>query len=496
MAIKICLDAGHYGKYNRSPIVKEYYESDMNWRLHLKLREQLEARGFEVITTRPNQEGDLALYDRGAAAKGCSLFMSLHSNAAYSTKEYNNNGGSHPNEYVDRVDIYVTLDGKADDLGKKLADKIAEVMETDQGGSIKTREHKGGEYYGVLRGAAAVGVPGMLVEHSFHTNARSARWLLDEANLDKLARAEADVIAAHYGQHHGTLIEGRARATVYQMEEYIKKVNPDVPQSVIDMLPLYLSEGAVEGIRGDIAFAQSCLETGNFGFEGSAVTLEMNNFCGMGVTLGRPGNSFETPQMGIRAQIQHLKAYANEKELLNPVVDPRFEKVLRGCAPYVEWLGIQENPQGKGWASGEGYGEKILNILDRVLTVGVKKKLGDRTLRRGDEGEDVRELQELLMMAGYDLGAYGADGDFGGKTEAAVKEFQGWAGLTADGVYGAKTHKALLAEKLDPEEPPVDPEEPPVDPEDEATHVLLIFGKKAELEVIQAEHGGDMARML
>lgn len=488
MAIKICLDAGHYGKYNRSPIVKEYYESDMNWKLHLKLREQLEARGFEVITTRPNQEGDLALYDRGAAAKGCNLFMSLHSNAAYSTKEYNDNGGSHPNEYVDRVDIYVTLDGRADALGKKLADRIAEVMETDQGGFIKTRESNGGEWYGVLRGAAAVGVPGMLVEHSFHTNERSARWLLDETNLDKLARAEADVIAAHYGMQGGTMIEGQAKATAYQMEEHIKKVNPDVPQSVIDMIPLYLSEGAVEGIRGDIAFAQSCLETGNFGFEGSSVTLEMNNFCGMGVTLGRPGNSFETPQMGIRAQIQHLKAYANEKELVNPVVDPRFDKVLRGCAPYVEWLGIQENPQGKGWASGEGYGEKILRILDKVLAIGVKKRLGDRTLRKGDEGEDVKELQKLLVMAGYDLGAYGADGKFGSKTEAAVKEFQSARGLTADGIYGAKTHKALLDALVDI----LDPEDEPVDP----TYILMIMGEKETLNAIQAEHGGEMAMML
>ena len=85
--------------------------------------------------------------------------------------------------------------------------------------------------------------------------------------------------------------------------------NPDVAQSVIDMIPLYLSEGKAEGVRGDIAFAQSCLETGNFGFSGSAVTLDQNNFCGMGVTSnGMKGNSFDTPQLGIRAQVQHLKA--------------------------------------------------------------------------------------------------------------------------------------------------------------------------------------------
>src|SRR5699024_7862117 len=109
-----------------------------------------------------------------------------------------------------------------------------------------------------------------------------------------------------------TRIMGTAVATAEQMETYIKAKNPQVPQSVLDMIPLYLSEGKTEGVRGDIAFAQSCLETGNFTFSGSAVTLEQNNFCGMGVTSnGMKGNSFDTPQFGIRAQIQHLKAYAS-----------------------------------------------------------------------------------------------------------------------------------------------------------------------------------------
>ena len=143
---------------------------------------------------------------------------------------------------------------------------------------------------------------------------------------------------------------------------------PAVEQSVLDMVPLYLSEGEAEGVRGDIAFAQSCLETGNFGFSGSAVTLEQNNFCGMGViSNGEKGNSFDTAQMGIRAQVQHLKAYASTEELVNPIVDPRFRYVTKGAAPYVEWLGIQENPLGKGWAAGAGYGGKILAILRNII---------------------------------------------------------------------------------------------------------------------------------
>lgn len=167
----------------------------------------------------------------------------------------------------------------------------------------------------------------------------------------------------------GTRIMGVASATAEQMASYIKAKNPSVSQSVLDMIPLYLSEGQAEGVRGDVAFAQSCLETGNFGFSGSAVTLDQNNFCGMGVTAnGMKGNSFDTPQLGIRAQIQHLKAYASEEVLNNDCVDPRFQYVARQCAEYVEWLGQKENPQGFGWATGEGYGKKILAIVNGILS--------------------------------------------------------------------------------------------------------------------------------
>ena len=174
--------------------------------------------------------------------------------------------------------------------------------------------------------------------------------------------------AAAPGGVSGTKIMGAAVATAEQMKAYIKAKNPKVAQNVLDMVPLYLSEGAAEGVRGDIAFAQSCLETGNFGFAGSAVTLEQNNFCGMGVTAnGLKGNSFSTAQLGIRAQVQHLKAYASTEPLKGECIDPRFKYVARGCAEVVEWLGQKENPQGKGWATGAGYGAKIVTILKAIL---------------------------------------------------------------------------------------------------------------------------------
>ena len=87
------------------------------------------------------------------------------------------------------------------------------------------------------------------------------------------------------------------------------------------------------------------------------------------------GNSFDAPQLGIRAQVQHLKAYASTDALKNACIDPRFKYVTRGCAEYVEWLGQKENPDGKGWAAGAGYGEKILAILEGILGMTVSAPL-------------------------------------------------------------------------------------------------------------------------
>ena len=193
-----------------------------------------------------------------------------------------------------------------------------------------------------------------------------------------------DIVAAMEGGSAAdslTAIMGKPAVTADQMKSYLKKKNPSVPQSVLDMIPLYISEGEAEGVRGDIAFAQSCLETGNFTFSGSAVTLSQNNFCGLGVTQrGKAGLSFESPQLGIRAQVQHLKAYASTDKLRNERIDPRFRYVTRGCAPYTEWLGQKENPQGKGWAAGEKYGEKILSILKAIVSEGKVQFMESLTL--------------------------------------------------------------------------------------------------------------------
>lgn len=184
--MKICLDAGHYSKYNRSPVVPEYYESDMTWKLQGQLKSELESYGITVITTRTSQAEDVPLEARGKAAKSCDLFISLHSNAC-------------DDAAVDYPLACCTVTGKADGIGQTLANTVHDVMGTRQTGRIVKKKGDSGDWYGVLRGAASVGVPGVLLEHSFHTNASAANWLLSDDNIKQLARAEAAAIAAYYG---------------------------------------------------------------------------------------------------------------------------------------------------------------------------------------------------------------------------------------------------------------------------------------------------------
>lgn len=187
--MKICLDAGHYGKYNQSPVDKSYYESELVWKLHLLQKKYLEAYGIEVITTRDDLNTDRGLYDRGAASRGCDLFISSHTNAV----------GTTMNNQVDYPAAYCAINGSADGIGMALAQCVEVVMGTRQPARIEHRRGQNGDYYGVLRGATAVGTPGLILEHSFHTNAEIVRWLQDEWNLEQLAQAEADTIALYYG---------------------------------------------------------------------------------------------------------------------------------------------------------------------------------------------------------------------------------------------------------------------------------------------------------
>ena len=134
-------------------------------------------------------------------------------------------------------------------------------------------------------------------------------------------------------------------------------------ETIEEFCRIILEEASLEGVRAEVVYEQSMLETGWLQFQGDA-QAQQYNFAGLGTTGGGvQGNSYPDVRTGIRAQVQHLKAYACTEDLNENCVDTRFDMVRRGSAPYVEWLGIQENPNGGGWAAGANYGSKLRRLL-------------------------------------------------------------------------------------------------------------------------------------
>jgi len=143
---------------------------------------------------------------------------------------------------------------------------------------------------------------------------------------------------------------------------FYRDAGSDAP-TLDDFCRIYIEECAAENVRVEVAFCQAMNETGFLRF-GGAVDIAAYNFAGIGAVDSNPGqfNWFPDVRTGVRAQVQHLKAYASHDNLNNPCVDPRFNYVTRGCAPYVEDLG------GK-WASGADYGYKIRHqYMDKLGT--------------------------------------------------------------------------------------------------------------------------------
>lgn len=189
-----------------------------------------------------------------------------------------------------------------------------------------------------------------------------------------------------------TKILGKAVATAEQMAAYLLSVNPapKINMDPVAFCRLYLYIGALEGVRGDGLFAQSCHETGNFVYTGT-VTADQNNYAGLGTTdVNTPGATFPDEATGILAQAQHAKGY--EGTPLNyGCVDPRYELLVKygkaGTAKHWEDLGgswavpgydvkkyasLQEAKDAK-----DSYGHKIVKILDKILAMPVGGKVDE-----------------------------------------------------------------------------------------------------------------------
>jgi hypothetical protein len=143
-----------------------------------------------------------------------------------------------------------------------------------------------------------------------------------------------------------------------QLQIFLRNNNSNALVQFPDIPKLYREEAALEGVSYDIAFCQMCVETGFLRF-GDDIKPQQNNFAGLGTVGGSEAATFPSARIGVRAHIQHLKAYASLEPLVLEEVDPRFRFVTRGIAPTVDQLSGR-------WSADLDYGTKLKAMLRRL----------------------------------------------------------------------------------------------------------------------------------
>jgi len=153
------------------------------------------------------------------------------------------------------------------------------------------------------------------------------------------------------------VIMSHGSTTETQLNIFLRSENENALDRFPDIASVYRQEGTIEGVDYDIAFCQMCVETDFLRFPG-LLSPSQNNFAGLADGAGNLA-TFSSISLGVRAHIQHLKAYASTEPLVNSVVDPRFGFVKRGVAPLV---GLLSNL----WDADALYGQKILARLEEL----------------------------------------------------------------------------------------------------------------------------------
>ena len=199
--MKICIDPGHYGDDYNPGVVAGYVESNFTWAYSLLLKERLEKYGVEVVLTRNSKfdypktaKGTDDLQARGRTADGCDLFISVHSNAVDNKPEMNS--------VFCHWSVRSGGEGIARVIGNALTTFLRKELVTLGDPCMyayESEKHPGYDYYGVLKGAASVDVPGIIVEHSFHTNPSYCIWAMTKGNIERMADVEVKAIVDYYG---------------------------------------------------------------------------------------------------------------------------------------------------------------------------------------------------------------------------------------------------------------------------------------------------------
>lgn len=224
---------------------------------------------------------------------------------------------------------------------------------------------EGGSWYYLDPGSGAMATGTVVVDGRESVFAASGEWL-GYASGGTTASGMHPVMAAPTAQR-AAVIASMAAAFDDSGSSYPASLAAGGAPTINDFAAIAYDEAVAEGVSPELVFTQAMKETGWLGFGGD-VSVDQFNFAGIGAVGGGAGGaSFPDVRTGLRAQVQHLRAYADAgataASLANPLVDPRFSYVSKGSAPYVEYLGVQENPNGKGWATARNYGYDIIAMM-------------------------------------------------------------------------------------------------------------------------------------
>lgn len=224
---------------------------------------------------------------------------------------------------------------------------------------------EGGSWYYLNPGSGAMATGTVVVDGRESVFAASGEWL-GYASGGTTASDMRPVMAAPTAQR-AAVIASMVAAFDDSGHDYPASLAAGGAPTINDFAATAYDEAVAEGVSPELVFTQAMKETGWLGFGGD-VSVDQFNFAGIGAVGGGAGGaSFPDVRTGLRAQVQHLRAYADTgataASLANPLVDPRFSYVPKGSAPYVEYLGAQENPNGTGWATARNYGYDILAMM-------------------------------------------------------------------------------------------------------------------------------------
>jgi len=406
--MKVCLDPGHFKGYGNSSPDKTLFEFEFNQDIVDLTEKILQQYNIIVIKTKNMNDPDVSLKERANIANraNADLFISIHTNAhmtgvwteasGFEVFHYPNSSTS--NKLANMIHNHAIPYLSIKDRGVKQAN-FAVLRHTNMSAILieyafmtcksdcnllKSQEFRQKcaevivltvlEWFNIQPKINTQTVDNIYKLFSqnkiqFKTinknEAYSKGWELYNIGVNDVILITPENFQYTFDNHQnenpckvkdkGKLtILGKSELTFEQLDTYIKKVNPNAP----DLVDYYIEYGEELGIRGDIALCQAIKETGWFKF-GGIVKSEYNNYCGL--ILSGKAIEFTTPRRGVLAHLQHLHAYACKDSLPNnqEIIDPKFNDVQKGTAPY--WQDLD----GK-WAINDNYCEDILKIYNQI----------------------------------------------------------------------------------------------------------------------------------